>query len=138
MVCTRFRSVLPRQPPSRRAAQSDVDRSLCDARRGSDDGRTPARVTHLADRDGRGAAREEVTRGDDKVEAAAQKLQSAADRAAAEGGIKGKLAGELAEDAAFVRKLKPSLMIARAKGQAPTDQPPEQGVVAPSGPQLPR
>ena len=73
---------------------------------------------------------------DAKVERAAEKLQHAADRAAGEGGLKAKLAPKLAEDADFVRKLKPSLIVARAKGQAPTNAKPGETVVAPSGPQL--
>jgi hypothetical protein len=36
----------------------------------------------------------------------------------------------------FVRKLKPSLIAARARGEAPTGQPPGSGTVAPSSPQL--
>jgi len=73
---------------------------------------------------------------DEKFERAADKLQQAAERAAAEGGLKAKLAPKLAEDADFVRKLKPSLVVARAKGQAPTNAKPGESVVAPSGPQL--
>jgi hypothetical protein len=70
------------------------------------------------------------------VDKAANRLQKFANDAAANGGAKAKLAQELADDAAFLRKLKPSLIVARAKGQAPTDQKPGQGVVAPSTPQL--
>ena len=77
-----------------------------------------------------------LTRGDRVVESAADKLQGLANTFAAKGGAKAKLADELAEDAAFVRKLKPSLMKARWRGEAPTDQPPGSGAVAPSGPQL--
>ena len=77
-----------------------------------------------------------MTRADETVEKAADKLQEAADRAAREGGLRARLAGELADDAAFVRKLKPSLMVARAKGEAPADGTPGEGMVAPSGPQL--
>ena len=77
-----------------------------------------------------------LTRGDRVVELAADKLQALANGFAAQGGPKAKLADELADDAAFVRKLKPSLMKARWRGQAPTDQPPGSGAVAPSGPQL--
>ena len=40
------------------------------------------------------------------------------------------------EDADFLRKLKPSLMKARAKGEAPTDQVPGTPPAAPSAPQL--
>jgi hypothetical protein len=77
-----------------------------------------------------------MNRLDVLVDKAANRLQMFADQAATNGGIKAKLAQELADDAAFLRKLKPSLMVARAKGEAPTDQKPGQGVVAPSGPQL--
>jgi hypothetical protein len=80
-----------------------------------------------------------MTTADDKIERLADRLQAFATRSAAEGGTKGKLARPLAEDAAFVRKLKPSLIKARARGEAPTDQPPStDGAVAPSGPQLGR
>ena len=72
------------------------------------------------------------------IDRGADRLQELARRAAAEGGVKGKLAEPLAEDAAFLRKLKPSLMAARARGEAPTGQEPGTGVVAPSGPQLGR
>jgi hypothetical protein len=74
---------------------------------------------------------------DQKVEGAADKIQGLANRMAAEGGVKSKLAEPLAEDADFVRKLKPSLIKARAKGEAPTNQKPGEGRVAPSSPQLP-
>jgi hypothetical protein len=77
-----------------------------------------------------------MTRADETVDKVADKLQEAADKAATQGGLRAKLADELAEDAAFVRKLKPSLMAARAKGEAPTDAKPGEGVVAPGGPQL--
>src|SRR2546421_8798088 len=79
-----------------------------------------------------------MTTGDRQVERLADKLQALADRSAAEGGAKAKLAQPLADDAAFLRKLKPSLIKARAKGDAPTDLKPGQGVVSPSGPQLGR
>ena len=73
---------------------------------------------------------------DQKVDQWADALQRKADQAAANGGSKEKLAQLLADDAAFLRKLKPSLMKARAKGQAPTNQKPAEGTVSPSGPQL--
>ena len=73
---------------------------------------------------------------DDTVDRAADRLQEAADSAAARGGLRAKLADELADDAAFVRKLKPSLIRARLRGEAPTDGRPGEGVVAPTGPQL--
>jgi hypothetical protein len=77
-----------------------------------------------------------MNRADQLVDRAADRLQKLADEFAAEGGSKGKLAEELADDAAFVRKLKPSLMLARFRGEAPTNTKPTPGVVAPSGPQL--
>jgi hypothetical protein len=77
-----------------------------------------------------------MNRLDALIERGADRLQELADRNAAAGGAKAKLAQELADDAAFLRKLKPSLIAARARGRAPTNQEPGAGVVAPSGPQL--
>jgi hypothetical protein len=77
-----------------------------------------------------------MSSGDQRVERAAAKLQTVADGLAREGGVKAKLAQPLADDAELLRKMKPSLIKARAKGQAPTDQRPGSGSVAPSGPQL--
>jgi hypothetical protein len=65
-----------------------------------------------------------VNKADQLVDRAADGLRSLADRASAQGGVAAKLGDELADDAAFVRKLKPSLIVARAKGEAPTDLPP--------------
>jgi hypothetical protein len=47
-----------------------------------------------------------------------------------------KLNAELAEDAEFLRKLRPELIKKRVKGEAPTDQEPTEIKRAPSGPQL--
>jgi hypothetical protein len=77
-----------------------------------------------------------MNRLDVLVDKAANRLQKLADQAGTENGVKAKLAQELADDAEFLRKLKPSLIVARAKGQAPTNQKPGHGTVAPSGPQL--
>ena len=79
-----------------------------------------------------------TTKADAVVDRAADRLQEIADKAAAEGGLGAKLAQPLADDAAFLRKLKPSLIAARAKGEAPMNQKPTEGTVAPSGPQLGR
>ena len=80
-----------------------------------------------------------MTAGDRVVEAGAEKLESLSVKAATKGGLAGKLAGELADDAAFLRKLKPSLIVARARGEAPKDaEPGKTAVRAPSGPQLGR
>jgi hypothetical protein len=78
-----------------------------------------------------------MTTADQKVDQVADKLQGFAERMAGEGGVKAKLAEPLAEDADLIRKMKPSLIKARAKGDAPTNLKPAQGVVAPTGPQLP-
>jgi hypothetical protein len=58
--------------------------------------------------------------GDLLVERGALRLQRLADKAAARGdGVGTWLSDELRSDAAFLRKLKPSLVKARAKGQTP-------------------
>jgi hypothetical protein len=69
------------------------------------------------------------------LDALADKAEAASERLAGQSGIKGKLAGELADDAAFLRKLKPSLIAKRAKGEAPIDQKHDEAP-APSEPQL--
>ena len=72
-------------------------------------------------------------RGDDVMERAADRLGEVSRRAAARGGVAAKLARPLAEDSAFLRQLKPSLVKARLGGSnPPAPQPP----AAPSGPQL--
>ena len=74
-------------------------------------------------------------------------LDSLADKARAkseewrgQGGLKDKLAEELAADAEFLPKLKPALIKKRAKGEAPIDdaagEKPTEVRQAPSGPQL--
>ena len=60
---------------------------------------------------------------DHTIDRAADKLQELADKAAGQNGLKGKLAEPLAEDAAFLRKLKPSLIAARARGERPASPP---------------
>jgi hypothetical protein len=77
-----------------------------------------------------------MTKVDQIVESGADRLQHKADELAGEGGVKAKLADELADDAAFLRKLKPSLIAARARGEAPTNQKPGEGTIAPSRTQL--
>src|SRR5712691_12745694 len=91
---------------------------------------------------------------DQTVERAASKLQQLANQLAGEGGLRSKLAKPLAEDADLLRKMKPSLIKARAKGEAPSakppvrdsgpvegvrgnrEVPPTRGTTAPSSPQL--
>ena len=77
-----------------------------------------------------------TTKADQVVDRGADKLEELAERTAAEGGVKAKLSDELADDAAFLRKLKPSLMVKRAKGEAPTNEKPGEPRQAPAGPQL--
>ena len=76
-------------------------------------------------------------KGDKAVESGADKLEELSGKAAAKGGVTAKLAPELADDATFLRKLKPSLMAKRAKGELPKDAEPgtAQAPRAPSGPQ---
>ena len=75
-----------------------------------------------------------MSKGDLLVERGAARLQAFADRAAARGdGVGEWLSEELRNDAAFLRKLKPSLVKARAKGKAPANPEPPP---APKGPQL--
>jgi len=75
-----------------------------------------------------------MSRADQLVDEAADRLQKFANEAAAEGGLIAKLAEPLADDAAFVRQLKPSLIRARFKGEAPLEGSPSHGVVTPSNP----
>ena len=77
-----------------------------------------------------------MNKGDQLIDRGANRLQELATRAAAKGGASAKIAELLADDAVFLRKLKPSLIAARARGQAPKNQPPASGSVAPGGPQL--
>ena len=60
-----------------------------------------------------------MSKADLLVERGADRLEGLSRKAAAKGGFAAKLADELAEDAAFLRKLKPSLIKARAKGRTP-------------------
>jgi hypothetical protein len=73
-----------------------------------------------------------MTRADQAVDSAADKLEEATRSAQASGGLKAKAAEPFAEDPDFLRRLKPSRVKARLKG-APEPEP-----AAPSGPQLTR
>jgi hypothetical protein len=66
----------------------------------------------------------------------ADKARAKSEELRGQGGVKEKLADELAEDAEFLRRLKPELIRRRAKGEAPTDAKPAAPPPAPSGPQL--
>jgi hypothetical protein len=79
-----------------------------------------------------------MSTADQKVERTANRLQQLANDLAGEGGIKAKLAEPLAEDADLIRKMKPTLIRARMRGDAPTNLQPGKPVLAPSSPQLGR
>jgi hypothetical protein len=79
-----------------------------------------------------------MTKADAAVDSAADKLETFVKNAQSSGGVKAKVAGALADDPDFLRKLKPSLIKARAKGEAPTDEPSGGARSAPSGPQIER
>ena len=61
---------------------------------------------------------------DEKVDRGADKLERLVEAGARAGGVKAKVAKLFADDPEFLRQLKPSLIAARAKGDAPTDQEP--------------
>ncbi len=73
-----------------------------------------------------------MTTADTLVDRGADRLRDLSNRAAAHGGVTRKFARPLAEDADFLRKLKPSLMMARAKGELPMDEQPHPVDVAPA------
>jgi hypothetical protein len=75
-----------------------------------------------------------MSKGDLMVEKGAARLEELSRKAAAKGGFVANLADELADDAAFLRKLKPSLIKARAQGKAPIDRAPQQPPRAPEQP----
>ena len=58
------------------------------------------------------------------LDTVADKLRSKSEELAGQGGIKDKVAAELADDAAFLRKLKPELIKRRARGRATTSAEP--------------
>lgn len=70
-----------------------------------------------------------ITKGDQLVERGAAALEGLARKVAAKGGSAAKLAEPLSDDAVFLRKLKPSLVAARLRGESHADG--EVTVVAP-------
>jgi hypothetical protein len=62
-------------------------------------------------------------KGDRLIESGSDRLQDLAEKAS-EHGVTAKLADPLAEDAAFLRKLKPSLVKARIRGRRVPDESP--------------
>jgi hypothetical protein len=111
-----------------------VERTVRGSWRGGDDGSAPFSVENLARRDRRRSADEKIVKGDAVIDRSADRLRRLSESAARRGGVAGKLARPLAEDAVFVRKLKPSLIKARAKGSAPTNGTPTD-VVPPLPPE---
>ncbi len=88
------------------------------ARRGRHDGGSAHRIHDLEGDDGGSAPDEEMSKGDLLVERGATKLQQLARKAAGRGdGVGEWLSEELRADAEFLRKLKPSLIAARARGE---------------------
>ena len=75
-------------------------------------------------------------KADQVIDRAADSLRRFADRAATEGGVVAMFAEPLADDAAFIRKLKPSLIIARAKGRRRPTNPQAAAPAAPTAPKL--
>jgi hypothetical protein len=75
-----------------------------------------------------------MTKGDQAVDTAADRVAAFVRDSRSAGGIKGKLGDALADDPEFIRKLKPSLIKARAKGKRAVEPAPH----APSGPQVER
>jgi len=95
-----------------------MERSLRRPRRGRHDGGSARGVHHLEGDDGGSASDEEMSKGDLLVERGAAKLQHLARKAAGRGdGVGEWLSEELRADAEFLRKLKPSLIAARARGE---------------------
>jgi len=77
-----------------------------------------------------------MSKADLLVERGADRLEGLSRKAAAKGGFAAKFADELADDAAFLRRLKPSLIKARAKGHAPIARASDREPEAPSAPQI--
>jgi hypothetical protein len=67
------------------------------------------------------------------LDSVADTLRRKSQELSGQGGLKDKLAAELADDAEFLRKLKPELIKRRAKGEAATEAGPPQ----PEPPQRP-
>jgi hypothetical protein len=77
-----------------------------------------------------------MSKGDLLVERGAERLEELSRKAAARGGFAAKLSDDLAEDAAFLRKLKPSLIKARARGRAPIARTADREPPDPSAPEM--
>jgi hypothetical protein len=69
-----------------------------------------------------------LTKADTLVERGASALESWANDLALDGGFRRQVAEELLHEAAFLRKLKPSLIAARARGEQRVAEPPTEAV----------
>ena len=78
-----------------------------------------------------------MTKADQALDSAADRLASFVRDARGSGGIKGKIGDAFADDPEFIRRLKPSLIKARAQGRRPIE-PAGEAPRAPSGPQVER
>src|SRR5438876_2396686 len=114
-------------------AEVALVRALRGILRGSLPGRPAAGHDGLARSHGRRPAGGVVS-GDQVVERGAHFLEELSQRARIQGGLAAKFASDLAEDAVFLRKLKPSLVAARLRGEAPTNGRVQSHVVPPPEP----
>jgi hypothetical protein len=117
------------------AAQGDVDGAVRRVRSRGDRRGASRCDQGVACRNRRGAADEAMTKGDQAIQSVADRLERLVASAQRSGGVKAKVADRFAEDPEFLRKLKPSLIAARAKGSRPREDTPPRAT-APSGPQL--
>lgn len=72
-----------------------------------------------------------MTRADQALEHAADTLETFVRESQRQGGLKAKVGDAFAEDPEFLRKLKPSLIAARAKGQSPPPPPAQEPAPVP-------
>jgi hypothetical protein len=79
-----------------------------------------------------------MTKVDQAFETAAGRLDAFVRDARRQGGVKAKLGDALAEDPEFLRKLKPSLVKARAKGESPPEPAHENAPTPEPGPAKPK
>ena len=75
-----------------------------------------------------------MTKADQTIDTAADKVAAFVRDARNAGGLKGKIGDAFADDPEFIRKLKPSLIKARATGRGTVEPAPQ----VPSGPQVER
>ena len=79
-----------------------------------------------------------TTRGDKLVEKGADKLEELAKKLSAHGELGQMVAEDLVIDADFIRKMKPSLILARARGEAPKNGRPSERATVVTPPPAPK